>query len=188
MAKVLIVYATDYGNTKKMAESFFKGVSSVKGAEPIMQEAEKASKEAVRDCDALVLGTPVHMGACDWRIKKFIDTICSALWMKDVMVGRVGAVFASGSGFGNSAGGAELALLSMLNNLVELGLIIIPLPKNTEGYDVAGLQWGPYGRSAGIHMEQTGVGEEQLVSSFHHGKQVARATLHLKGNKIFSKE
>lgn len=188
MAKVLIVYASDYGNTRKMAESLSKGVLSIEGVEMIMKEAEEVTLDSVQEIDALVLGTPVHMGACDWRIKKFIDSVCSALWMKDLMVGKVGAVFASGSGFGGAGGGCELTLLSMINNLVELGLVMLPLPKNTEGYALAGLQWGPYGRSAGTYMEQVGLSEEQLLSSFHHGKHIARAALLLKGNKIFSKK
>lgn len=185
MAKVLIVYATDYGNTKKMAETIAKGSLSIENTNVVIKEAEGVSAEEVKGCDALVMGTPVHMGACDWRIKKFIDTVCSGLWMKDVMVGKIGAVFCSGSGFGSSGGGCELSLLSMLNNLVELGLIIIPLPKNTQGYAEAGLQWGPYGRSAGTHMEQIGIKEEMLVSSFYHGRNIARAAALLQGNQIF---
>jgi NAD(P)H dehydrogenase (quinone) len=185
MAKVLIVYATDYGNTKKMAEAIANGAKTHQGTEVVVKTAEEAKQEDVVSSDALVLGSPVHMGSPDWRVKKFIDTVCSKIWMKDLLVGRVGAVFASGGGFGSAGGGNELTLLAMMNNLVELGLIIVPLPKNTPGYANGGLQWGPYGRSMGVNMEQTGVQPENINAATHHGIHIARAAALLKGQKIF---
>ncbi len=186
MAKVLIVYATSYGNTKKMAEIVALGARTVPGTEVFIKTAEDATTEDTLLADALVLGSPVHMGSPDWRIKQYIDKICSGLWMKDLMVGKVGAVFATGGGFGNSGGGCEITLLAMMNNLVELGLIIVPLPKNTEGYAQGGIQWGPYGRTMGENMEQTGITEEKMVAARHHGIHIGRAAALLKNNQIFS--
>lgn len=176
MAEVLVVYATTYGNTEKMAKALEKGVQQVADVTSILRTAEKVTKEELLRADALVLGSPVHMGAMDWRMKKFIDEICSPLWMKDLLIGKVGAVFASGGGFGSSGGGCELTMLSMLANLFELGLLIVPLPKNTEGYADGGLHWGPYGRSAGRNLEQTGVSDASLVVTEKHGKRIAEIT------------
>jgi NAD(P)H dehydrogenase (quinone) len=185
MAQILIVYATDYGNTRKMAETVAEGARSVADTEVVIKTAEEASAEDLQAADALILGSPVHMGSMDWRVKKFIDTVCSAFWMKNTAVGKVGAVFATGSGYGNVGAGAELALLSMLNNLAELGMILVPLPKNAEGYAKSGLQWGAYARSAGEHLEQTGVSDEALVAARQHGVHVARLAAALKGQTIF---
>lgn len=187
MAKVLIVYATDWGSTKKMAEKVQEGVRSYQNTTCTVKTAEETTAEDVLACDALVMGSPVHMGSPDWRIKKFIDTVCSGLWMKDKMIGKVGAVFASGGGFGNAGGGCEITLLAMMNNLVELGLIIVPLPKNTPGYAKGGIQWGPYGRSMGENMEQTGLKEECTLAAYHHGVHIAKAATLLQNNSIFEK-
>lgn len=187
MSQVLIVYSGDWGNTKKMAEAIAKGVSSVKGATAILKTAEEAQADDVTAADALIVGSPVHMGSIDWRVKTFIDKICSGLWMKDALVGKVGAVFATGSGFGNGGGGVELTLLSLLSNFAELGMFIVPLPKNTAGYAKGGTQWGPYGRSMGENMEQTGLPEDRLEAAIQHGVHVARAAEALKGNAIFQK-
>lgn len=186
MTHVLIVYATQWGSTKKLAEEIAKGAQKVPDVSVAVKEAEEAKSEDVTRADALILGTPVHMGSMDWRVKKFIDEVCSKLWMEDKMNGKVGAVFATGGGFGNAGGGCELTMLSMMNNLVELGLIIVPLPKNTPGYPHAGLQWGPYGRSMGPRMEKTGLTDEQLEVALHHGKHVAQAAKVIKGQPIFS--
>lgn len=147
MAKVLITYASDYGSTKKMAEVIAEGVNSVDGASAILKSAEEATAEDMTSSDAIVFGSPVHMGSVDWRVKKMIDEVCSGLWMKDALKGKVGAVFVSGGGFGVSGGGAELTMLSMLTNVAELGMVIVPLPKGTPGYAGGGLQWGPCART-----------------------------------------
>lgn len=187
MVKVLIIYATDYGNTKKMAESVASGAKTVPDAQVLIKIADEVTSDDVATCDALIVGTPVHMGSPDWRVKKMIDTVCSHLWMKDKLIGKVGGVFASGGGFGNAGGGCELAMLALLNNFAELGLIIVPLPKNSPGYRLGGLQWGPYARSMGVNMEQTGVSHESLEAAFHHGANVARVAKALKGTMLFAR-
>lgn len=185
MTKVLIVYATDYQNTLKMAEELAGGVRSVADCQATVKTAEAATYDDLVAADGIVLGSPVHMGSIDWRVKKFIDSCCSAAWMKDALLGKVGAVFATGSGFGNAGGGCELTMLALINNLAELGLIIIPLPKSTPGYTTGGLQWGPYGRSANLKLEPVGVTSDMLGVARHHGIHIARATKALKGVKIF---
>ncbi len=128
------------------------------------------------------------MGAMDWRMKKFIDTATSGLWMEDKIVGKVGAVFATGSGFGNTGGGAELTLLSMLGDLAELGLILVPLPKNTPGYPKGGLHWGAYGRAHNEDLSpiEGGLPEERTEAAFHHGANVARVARAVKGPALLN--
>lgn len=185
MAKVLIVYATDYGNTEKMAIALEKGVASVAGAVPTLKTTEDVSSDDFLTHDAIVFGSPVHMGSPDWRIKKVIDQICSKLWMKDLLIGKVGAVFVSGGGYGGAGGGCELTMLAMLNNFAELGLIMVPLPKNTPGFKAGGIQWGPYGKSLGPNMEQIGVQPEGLEAAMNHGVNIAQVTLAVAGKKLF---
>lgn len=186
MAKVLIVYATDYGNTHKMALAVEEGVKTVQGADVVVRTADIATAEDLLSSDAMIMGSPVHMGSPDWRVKKFIDSVCSKLWMKDKIIGKVGGVFASGGGFGGGGGGSEMTMLAMLNNMAELGMLLVPLPKNTPGYGKGGLQWGPYGRSLGPNMEQVGVLPESLEAAKFHGANIAKIAEALKGKMLFS--
>jgi NAD(P)H dehydrogenase (quinone) len=189
MANVLIVYATDWGSTKKMAEAVASGVATVEGSKATVKTAEEATVEDVTAADALVLGSPVHMGSMDWRVKKFIDQVCGQLWMADSVVGKAGAVFVTGGGYGNAGGGSELAMLSMMNNLAELGLLLVPLPKNTPGYPKGGLQWGAYGRSMTEDLKpiEGGVPDERLEASRNHGANVARVADAIKEKALFTK-
>jgi NAD(P)H dehydrogenase (quinone) len=185
MAKVLVIYESDYGNTKKAAEAVVEGVNSVNGATATLKVAEEVTAEDMLSHDAYIMGSPVHMGCMDWRLKQFIDKVCSKLWMGDKLVGRVGGVFTTGSGFGSAGGGCEITMLSMYNNFAELGLILVPLPKCTPGYKDGGLQWGPYARSASPTMEQTGTSKESLEVVKNHGANIARVALATKGKELF---
>jgi NAD(P)H dehydrogenase (quinone) len=186
MTTMLVVYASDYQNTARMAKAVAAGVESVKDCQALLKSAEEATLDDMLSAQGVVLGTPVHMGSPDWRVKKFIDQMCSQAWMKDLMIGKVGGVFVSGSGYGSSGGGAELAMLALLNNLAELGMIIVPLPKSTPGYAEAGLQWGPCARTAGKNMEQIGISEIALQVATQHGANLARASLILAKEKVFT--
>jgi len=186
MTQVLIVYCSTYGNTKKMAESVKEGVSSVKGVTAVLKETDQVTKEDLLSAHAVICGSPVHMGCMDWRMKKFIDDVCSPLWMKDLLIGKIGAVFCTGSGYGGGGGGCEINLLGMMANLAELGMILVPLPKNTPGYLKGGIHWGPYGRSAGPAMEQIGVDADSLTCAFHHGAHVARLAAKIGNEKYFA--
>lgn len=187
MAEVLIVYATDHKGTLKMAEKVAAGVESVEGCKAILKNAEEAVADDILAADALVLGTPVHMGSMDWRMKKFIDQQCSGLWMGDKVAGKVGGVFACGSGFGNAGAGCELTMLAMLNNLAELGLVLVPLPKDSPGYRKGGIQWGPYGRAHNedLSVIEGGLPEERSEAAIQHGKNIARVAEALRGKALF---
>ena len=186
MTKILVIYESDYGSTEKMAQAAAAGVEAVEGSSALVKKAEEVTSEDFMECDGVLIGTPVHMGSMDWRIKKMIDTVCSGLWMQDKVKGRVVGLFASGSGYGGGGGGVELTFLSLLNNFTELGMIFVPLPKSTEGYPKGGLQWGPFGRSADEEMNHHGVSEELLALCTRHGTHVTRVAGALSSQSIFS--
>lgn len=176
MATILIVAISDHGSTTAMADAIAKGVRST-GGEAIRRTADEVDADGgspLCHCDGLILGSPVHMAAPDWRLKRFIDQETSPLWQKDALVGKVGGVFCSGAGYGGGGGGGELAMLSMLADLAELGMILVPLPKNTPGFAQAGLHWGPYGRAHAEDMSPKGLTEAELETSYHHGANIAR--------------
>jgi NAD(P)H dehydrogenase (quinone) len=186
MTQILIIYASDFGNTEKMAGAIAEGVSTISNAQPLVKKAEDVTKEDMKESDGILFGSPVHMGSMAWQMKKFIDRVCSGLWMEDSLNGKVGGVFASGGGFGGSGGGAELAMLSMLNNIAELGMFIVPLPKSTLLYTKGGLHWGPYGRSADESMEHVGVTDDVLSVCRAHGANVTRAASAMKNQPVFT--
>ena len=186
MTTILVVYASDYGSTEKMALAAVEGINSVPGGVAVIKKAEEVTAEDMTASDGVLIGSPVHMGSMDWRVKKMIDTVCSGLWMQNKMNGKVVGAFASGGGFGGGGGGVELTFLAMLNNFAELGMLIVPLPKMTPDYKKGGLHWGPYGRSADEDMNHGGVSAEVLALTRRHAVHVTRAAAALKDQALFA--
>jgi len=186
MPKILIVYATDHHSTEKMAQAAAKGAATVPDTTVSVKTAEETTADDLTAADGILIGTPVHMGSMDWRVKKLIDTVFSGLWMKGALNGKVGGVFASGGGIGGGGAGNELTMVSILNNFAELGMVMIPLPLCTPGYADGATQWGPYGRAHNHEGKPVGLTDAQLVTSFHHGANVARVAAALSGTKWFA--
>lgn len=187
MTNFLVVYTSTMGNTRKMAEAVADGARSVVGAEVLLREATAATKDEVRDCDALLLGTPMRHRSADARVKKFIEDTIEVLWLRDELVGKVGGVFSVGGGYGNTGAGVEIAQLGMLAALAGAGMILVSLPKTTPGAEVAGSHWGPHGRSGGLGMEPIGVTDQMMLAFWHHGANVTRVAAVLKGQDLFAR-
>ena len=75
MVKVFVVYDTKYGNTKRVAETIVEGMKEVKGIETATSDVEEVDIEKVADYDAILIGSPNHMGGPVRGIKKFIDKL-----------------------------------------------------------------------------------------------------------------
>ncbi|MUG91667.1 hypothetical protein F7734_03870 [Scytonema sp. UIC 10036] len=187
MTNVLIVYTTSTGNTQQMALAIAAGAQSVQGTTVNLKEAQEATKNDVRACDALIIGSPMRHRTADSRIKKFIEDVCEQLWLTDEMVGKVGGVFTVGGGYGDCGAGCELAQLGLLGAFAAGGMILVTLPKTTPGFQVAGMHWGPHGRSGGPEMEPIGITEEMKLAGWHHGANIARVTAELRGKNLLAR-
>jgi NAD(P)H dehydrogenase (quinone) len=75
VSKVIVVYESKYGNTKRVAEAIVQGVQRVEGTEPMLSEIKGVDPNAIRSYDAVVIGAPNHMGGPTRGVKKFIDNL-----------------------------------------------------------------------------------------------------------------
>jgi len=75
LVKVFVVYDTKCGNTKLVAETIIEGMKEVKGIETAISDVEEVDIEKVADYDAILIGSPNHMGGPVRGIKKFIDKL-----------------------------------------------------------------------------------------------------------------
>jgi len=75
MAKVLVIYHSQTGNTEEMAKAVSEGVSSIAGAEAVLKKAMDANVQDLFDCDAFAFGTPTYGGYMAGMVKDFFDRI-----------------------------------------------------------------------------------------------------------------
>lgn len=180
MTRVLVIHAGLMGHTAQMAERVADGAREA-GAEAMVMPADAATAAQVRWADALAVGAAVHMGGPDWRARRFIEEAVGPLWLTDELVGKVGAVFTTGGGFGSNGAGCELTQLALLGALAESGMVLVPFPKCTPGAQVADAHWGPNGRTGGAYMEPGDLNPDALEAAHRHGGNLARVAAALAG-------
>jgi len=73
--KILIVYDSKYGNTKKVAKLIAEGISSVEGNEVIVNKVKEVKLKKEASYDLLLIGSPNHFGRHVGSVKKFISKL-----------------------------------------------------------------------------------------------------------------
>jgi NAD(P)H dehydrogenase (quinone) len=159
---VLVLYYSRHGATAAMAGEVARGVERVAGVSArlrtvpaVSANCEQSEEEIpakgplycelddLRECAALVLGSPTRFGNMAAPLKYFIDQT-SSLWLSGAMIDKPAAVFTSTSSL---HGGQETTLLSMMLPLLHHGMIIAGLPYSEPGLMAAQTGGTPYGAS-----------------------------------------
>lgn len=158
MAKALVIYFSKTGHTKKMAEAVAEGISSA-NLDVTIEDATKASVDALLDADAIVLGSPTYYGTMAGEMKVFLD---KSVKHHGKLHGKIGGAFCSSGILG---GGNETTVMSLIEALLIHGMIVQGHPKMAH--------YGPVAVGA-----PDGKAIEECVK---YGKQVGELTLRLKG-------
>ncbi len=191
MAKVLVLYYSSYGHVEQMADAVAEGargagaevdirrvpetappeVASAAGFKADTAHAVIENADALTHYDAIIVGAPTRYGRMPSQMAAFWDTT-GGLWASDALVGKVGAAFTS---TGSQHGGQETTLLSIITNLLHMGMTVAGLDYGYKGQlqidEVAG--GTPYGAStiAGHNARQPSALE--LDGARYQGKRVA---------------
>lgn len=167
--KVGVVYASQTGRTRRMAEALGEGVLEA-GAELWLRDAASAEVGELESLDALVLGSGVQMGGMQPTMGDFLGRT-APLWLQGRLVGRLGGAFVCAGAGGR--GGGELVLVSLWAALAEHGLLLVPMPNRLEGFGEAGCHWGPLSQTQPRGGEP-GPTPAHLVAARAHGVHVVR--------------
>jgi multimeric flavodoxin WrbA len=73
MAKILIVYHSQTGKTKQMAQAVAEGAKSIEGVEVILKKAADATVDDLLAANGLAVGTPENFGYMSGMVKDFFD-------------------------------------------------------------------------------------------------------------------
>jgi len=148
MTKVLVLYYSSYGHIEALAGALAEGAREA-GAEvdikrvpetappdvakaahfKLDQAAPIATPAELEHYDAIIIGTPTRFGRISSQMAAFLDQT-GGLWMRGALNGKVGAAFTSTA---SQHGGQETTLLSIITNLLHLGLVVVGLPYSFQG-------------------------------------------------------
>lgn len=195
MPYVLILYYSRHGAVAKMADTIQLGVERVKGIEARIRTVPEVSpncevitnkssltpppfvtRQEVRDCAALILGSPTRFGNMAAPLKYFIDSL-SEFWLSGALEKKPAAVFSSTS---TLHGGQESTLLTMMLPLLHLGMFIIGVPYSEPELSTTTTGGTPYGPThlAGPDSKNP-LSEEEKKLCRALGQRVAEAALKL---------
>jgi len=76
--KILIVYDTKHGNTKKVAELIGEGLKTVEGNTVSVESVKEVDVEKDETFDIILIGSPNHVGSHTNKVKKFIKKLPNA--------------------------------------------------------------------------------------------------------------
>lgn len=72
MVRVLVVYESKYGNTRQVAEEIAAGIVDAEG-EATVSHVGEVDPARLADYDAILIGSPNHLGRPVGSAKRFID-------------------------------------------------------------------------------------------------------------------
>ena len=114
--KLAVIYHSETGNTRRMAELVVEGAEGVEGVEAAMMSVDEVDADFVADAKVVALGSPTYEGTCTWQMKRFLDTVDAPL------AGKLGGVFASQNWPGG--GGADLTEITIIAGMLVRGMLI----------------------------------------------------------------
>jgi len=117
MAKILIIYYSSSGNTKRMAHLIEAGVKE-EGVNVEVKDVEKAKIDDLLEADGIIIGSPTYYGTMAAPVKEFLD---KSVAIHGKLDGKVGAAFSSSANIG---GGNETTITDILNALLIHGMVI----------------------------------------------------------------
>ena len=88
LAKVIVVYESVFGNTRMVAESIIEGMGEISGVETTLSKPKGVDLNQITKYDAILVGSPNHIGGATRGIRKFIDKL-GEIYLE----GKLAAVF-----------------------------------------------------------------------------------------------
>lgn len=126
--KVLVLYYSKGGNTRKLAEAVLDGVNSVDGVQGVLKTTSDVTKDDFIEAGGMIVGSPVYFGTMAAQLKAVLDDFVST---RRKMEGKVGAAFATS---GDATGGKETTMMSIIQALLIYGMVIAGDPISATGH------------------------------------------------------
>jgi NAD(P)H dehydrogenase (quinone) len=196
MNEILVLYYSQGGAVREMAQFIARGVDSVPGTKARLRTVPKVSSNCeatepdipttgapyaelqdMEECIGLAVGSPTRFGNMAAPMKYFLDGTTS-LWLKGALIGKPAAVFTSS---GSMHGGNETTLITMMLPLLHHGMTIIGLPYSEPALGTTTSGGTPYGAShIGGPMDDRAITEDERKLCIALGKRLAETALKLK--------
>ena len=195
MKEILVLYYSQGGSVREMAQLVARGVESVKDVRARIRTVPKVSANCeateadipatgapyaelkdLEECIGIAMGSPTRYGNMAAALKYFLDGTTS-LWLKGTLIGKPAAVFTS---TGSLHGGQETTLITMMIPLMHHGMVMVGLPYSEPELTSTTSGGTPYGPShvAGAADDRP-ISDDERKLCIALGKRLAETALKL---------
>jgi NAD(P)H dehydrogenase (quinone) len=126
--QVLIMYFSETGNTKKLAEAIATGVERVEGVNCLTKPVREVTTDDFASSDGIIAGSPVYFGTMAAELKELFDKF---IGVRRKMENKIGAAFATSA---DPSGGKETTMMSIIQAFLIYGMIIVGDPLSATGH------------------------------------------------------
>ena len=195
MAEVLVLYYSQGGAVREMAQLIARGIESQAGVKARIRRVAKVSSNCeatepdiptsgdpyvelsdLQECVGLALGSPTRFGNMAAAMKYFLDSTVST-WLKGDLIGKPAAVFTSS---GSMHGGNEATLLSMMLPLLHHGMVMVGIPYSEAELSATKTGGTPYGAShVGGANDDLAISPDERKLCLALGKRLGQIALKL---------
>ena len=195
MTEILVLYYSQGGAVREMANLIARGIESIPNIKARIRTVPKVSANCettepdvpatgapyvelqdLEECIGIALGSPTRFGNMAAPMKYFIDST-AGLWLKGALIGKPASVFTSS---GSMHGGNESTLITMMLPLMHHGMIMVGLPYSEPVLSSTQSGGTPYGAShIGGAMDDKPITEDEKKLCMALGKRLAETALKL---------
>jgi len=195
MSEILVLYYSQGGAVRDMAQLIARGIESVTGVKARIRTVPKVSANCeateadipatgapyaelkdLQECIGVAMGSPTRFGNMAAPMKYFLDGTVSQ-WLQGTLIGKPAAVFTS---TGSMHGGNETTLLTMMLPLMHHGMLIVGLPYSEPALSTTLSGGTPYGAShIGGSADDRAISEDERKLCIALGKRLAETALKL---------
>lgn len=195
MSEILVLYYSQGGAVRDMAQLIARGIESVAGVAARIRTVPKVSANCeateadipatgapyaelkdLQECIGVAMGSPTRFGNMAAPMKYFLDGTVSQ-WLEGTLIGKPAAVFTS---TGSMHGGNETTLLTMMLPLMHHGMLMVGLPYSEPALSTTLSGGTPYGAShIGGSADDRAISEDERKLCMALGKRLAETALKL---------
>ncbi len=119
---VLIVYHSETGNTRTMAEAVYHGALKAGDVNVVLKSVDEVETRDLLDADAIIVGSPVYNANVTPQISAFISS-----WPFEgrPLRDKLGAAFVTAGGVSS---GEEITQMNILQSMLIFGMIVMGGP------------------------------------------------------------
>ncbi len=131
---VLIVYHSETGNTRVMAEAVYNGAMKAGDVNVVLKTVDEVETGDLLEADAIIVGSPVYNANVTPQISAFIS---SWPFEGQPLRDKLGAAFVTAGGVSS---GEEITQMNILQSMLIFGMIVVGGPDWSTPFGASGIR------------------------------------------------